>query len=62
MHRNTVAQQVHRAEEILQREVTVRTLELQTALRLLAYFDATQNIQDTHGPDRQEHQGPDFDS
>ena len=62
MHRNTVAQQVHRAKEILEREVTVRTLELQTALRLLAYFDATQNIQDTHGPDRQEHQGPDFDS
>lgn len=49
MHRNTVAQQVRRAEEILQREVTVRTLELQTALRILAYFDATQNIQDTHG-------------
>jgi len=47
MHRNTVAQQVHRAEEILGREVTVRTLELQTALRLQAYFDAA--TQRTHG-------------
>jgi DNA-binding PucR family transcriptional regulator len=41
VHRNTVAQQVHRAEEILGREATVRTLELQIALRLQAYFDAT---------------------
>lgn len=50
MHRNTVAQQVHRAEEILQREVTVRTLELQAALRIQAYLDAvptnTQRAQD----------------
>lgn len=41
LHRNTVAQRVQRAEDILQREVTVGSLELQTALRLQAYFEAT---------------------
>ena len=49
MHRNTVAQQVHRAEEILQHEVTVHTLELQAALRIQAYFGAATNAQRAQG-------------